>query len=74
MGVENVREPLLLQKKYYDNCPGCKVDQAKQLNPRLSIPNLLLIWMVVISVSLPISSLFPFLYFMVSFAIYLDLL
>ncbi|KAF1884816.1 hypothetical protein Lal_00028703 [Lupinus albus] len=65
MGVENVREPLLLQKKYYDNCPGCKVDQAKQLNPRLSIPNLLLIWMVVISVSLPISSLFPFLYFMV---------
>ncbi|KAF1884834.1 hypothetical protein Lal_00028721 [Lupinus albus] len=67
MGEENVREPTLNQK-YYENCPGCKVDQAKELNPRVSIPNLLFVWVVVISAVLPLSSLYPFLYFMVSFA------
>ncbi|XP_019447125.1 PREDICTED: protein ZINC INDUCED FACILITATOR 1-like [Lupinus angustifolius] len=49
----------------YDKCPGCKVDQAKELNQSLSILNLAIIWMLVLSASLPISSLFPFLYFMV---------
>ncbi|CAL0333604.1 unnamed protein product [Lupinus luteus] len=48
MGEENVREPLL-KKRYYENCPGCKVDQAKELNPRLSIRNILIVWMVVLS-------------------------
>ncbi|OIW06142.1 hypothetical protein TanjilG_21161 [Lupinus angustifolius] len=64
MGEENIRDSLL-KKKYYENCPGCKVDEAKELNRGLSIRNLLIVWMVVISASLPVSSLFPFLYFMV---------
>ncbi|XP_019447126.1 PREDICTED: protein ZINC INDUCED FACILITATOR-LIKE 1-like [Lupinus angustifolius] len=64
MGEENIREALL-KKKYYDNCPGCKVDQAKEQNQNLSIRNILIVWMVVLSSSLPISSLFPYLYFMV---------
>ncbi|OIV89372.1 hypothetical protein TanjilG_22335 [Lupinus angustifolius] len=64
MGDENIREPLL-KKKYYENCSGCKVEQAKELNKGLSILNLSIIWMVVLCAALPISSLFPFLYFMV---------
>ncbi|KAG4959981.1 hypothetical protein JHK87_036614 [Glycine soja] len=66
MAEENIRQPLL-EKKYYEDCPGCKVDQAKELSKGqgVSIRNLLIIWMVVLCSALPISSLFPFLYFMV---------
>ncbi|RDY13686.1 Protein ZINC INDUCED FACILITATOR-LIKE 1, partial [Mucuna pruriens] len=66
MGEEIVKQPLL-EKKYYSDCPGCKVDQAKELSQGQGVPvrNLLIIWMVVLCASLPISSLFPFLYFMV---------
>ncbi|XP_019447333.1 PREDICTED: protein ZINC INDUCED FACILITATOR 1-like [Lupinus angustifolius] len=64
MGEENVREPSL-NEKYYENCPGCKVDQAKELNPGLSIRNLLIVWIVILSAAMPISSLYPFLYLMV---------
>ncbi|KAJ1381487.1 Tetracycline resistance protein TetA/multidrug resistance protein MdtG [Sesbania bispinosa] len=64
MRKENMGEPLL-EKQYYKDCPGCKVDQAKELNQGVSIKNLLIIWMVVLCAALPISSLFPFLYFMV---------
>ncbi|KAJ1375237.1 MFS transporter superfamily, partial [Sesbania bispinosa] len=65
MEEENVVEPLL-KKQYYENCPGCKVDQAKELKTDVSIRNLFNIWMVVSCSSLPISSLYPYLYFMVS--------
>ncbi|KAE9592770.1 hypothetical protein Lalb_Chr19g0132741 [Lupinus albus] len=61
MGEENVREPTLNQK-YYENCPGCKVDQAKELNPRVSIPNLLFVWVVVISAGKHLNSIFLTLY------------
>lgn len=60
----NVGETLL-KKKYYENCPGCKVDKAKELKTDVSFRNLLNIWMVVLCSSLPISSLFPYLYFMI---------
>ncbi|BAU03039.1 Protein ZINC INDUCED FACILITATOR-LIKE 1 Protein ZIF-LIKE 1 [Vigna angularis] len=67
MREENVKQPLLGRKKYYDNCPGCKVDQAKELSEGQGVPikNLAIIWTLVLSNALPISSLFPFLYFMV---------
>ncbi|TKY68429.1 zinc induced facilitator 1 [Spatholobus suberectus] len=66
MGEENVEQPLL-EKKYYKDCPGCKVDQAKESSQGQGVPvrNLLIIWIVVLCAALPISSLFPFLYFMV---------
>ncbi|KAJ1381486.1 MFS transporter superfamily [Sesbania bispinosa] len=64
MREENMREPLL-EKQYYKDCPGCKVEQAKELNKGVSIKNLLIMWMVVLCATLPTSSLFPFLYFMV---------
>jgi hypothetical protein len=38
----------LLKKKYYENCPGCKVDKAKELKTDVSFRNLLNIWMVVL--------------------------
>ncbi|KAK7314028.1 hypothetical protein VNO77_39236 [Canavalia gladiata] len=66
MEEENVKQPLL-EKKYFKDCPGCKVDEAKELSQGQGVPirNLIIIWMVVLCAALPISSLFPFLYFMV---------
>ncbi|XP_027908884.1 protein ZINC INDUCED FACILITATOR-LIKE 1-like isoform X2 [Vigna unguiculata] len=60
-------QPLLERKKYYENCPGCKVDKAKELSAGqgVSYTKLFVLWMVALSAALPISSLFPFLYFMV---------
>ncbi|KAL8251500.1 hypothetical protein R6Q59_035193 [Mikania micrantha] len=55
----------LLEPVYYENCPGCKVDRNKRTQTGLPIKELLFIWVVVLSVALPISSLFPFLYFMI---------
>ncbi|XP_060218279.1 protein ZINC INDUCED FACILITATOR-LIKE 1-like isoform X1 [Lycium barbarum] len=58
----------LLNKKeqyYYENCPGCKVDLGKSGQTGLPIKELLTIWVVMLSAALPISSLFPFLYFMI---------
>jgi hypothetical protein len=49
MSEEHMREPLLEKKKHYkDDCPGCKVEQSKELNQGISITNLFIIWMVVL--------------------------
>lgn len=47
MGDDNVEQPLL-EKKYYEDCPGCKVDRAKELSQGkgVLIRNLVIIWMV----------------------------
>ncbi|TXG49263.1 hypothetical protein EZV62_025138 [Acer yangbiense] len=55
----------LLKNKYYEGCPGCKVDQDKMLQRGLPIRQIVSIWIVVLCTALPISSLFPFLYFMI---------
>ncbi|KAF3434301.1 hypothetical protein FNV43_RR25404 [Rhamnella rubrinervis] len=62
--AEESRERLL-KTEYYENCPGCKVEQYKELQRGFPIRDLLNIWFIVLSNSLPISSLFPFLYFMI---------
>ncbi|KAL6326336.1 hypothetical protein AAG906_007841 [Vitis piasezkii] len=54
----------LLKKVYYQNCSGCRVEQLKETRRGLPIRELLSIWTVVLCTALPISSLFPFLYFM----------
>ncbi|KAI6676714.1 hypothetical protein NL676_037510 [Syzygium grande] len=64
MAVEEQKEPLL-EKHYYENCPGCKVEKLKESRKGLPIRELVSIWIVVLCTTLPISSLFPFLYFMV---------
>ncbi|XP_059653701.1 protein ZINC INDUCED FACILITATOR-LIKE 1-like isoform X1 [Cornus florida] len=58
------KEPLL-KTYYYENCPGCKTDELKALKRGLPIKELVSIWIVVLCTALPISSLFPFLYFMI---------
>ncbi|KAK3002268.1 hypothetical protein RJ639_022562 [Escallonia herrerae] len=63
--AKNELKETLLEKHYYENCPGCKVDQRKQLQQGLPIKELLSIWTIVLCTALPISSLFPFLYFMI---------
>ncbi|KAG5549450.1 hypothetical protein RHGRI_014705 [Rhododendron griersonianum] len=76
MGEENKQS--LLKKHFYENCPGCKVDELKEKQHGIPIKELVSIWIVVLCTgefnllnllnsrhSLPISSLFPFLYFMI---------
>lgn len=67
MGEEDTsnREALLKKNHYYENCPGCKVDQNKELRRGIPVKELVSIWIVVLATALPISSLFPFLYFMI---------
>ncbi|XP_047161107.1 protein ZINC INDUCED FACILITATOR-LIKE 1-like isoform X1 [Vigna umbellata] len=68
MEEKNVERPLLeKKKKYYENCPGCKVDEAKELSEGRSVlfTKLFVVWMLVLCASLPLSSVFPFVYFMV---------
>jgi len=50
MEGDNVEKPLLERKKYFENCPGCKVDKAKELSEGQGVPftNLFIIWMVVL--------------------------
>ncbi|CAN1780318.1 Protein ZINC INDUCED FACILITATOR-LIKE 1 [Linum perenne] len=54
----------LLKEQYHENCPGCNVDRYKYLKRGLPIREFLSIWAVVLCAALPISSLFPYLYFM----------
>nr|XP_048326205.1 protein ZINC INDUCED FACILITATOR-LIKE 1-like isoform X7 [Ziziphus jujuba var. spinosa] len=63
--VEESRERLLKKNVYYENCPGCKVELYKESQRGLPIRDLFFVWIIVLSNALPISSLFPFLYFMV---------
>ncbi|XP_062092079.1 protein ZINC INDUCED FACILITATOR 1-like [Humulus lupulus] len=62
---EEHREKLLKKEYYYPDCPGCKVDQYKASQRGFPFRDVFNIWIIVVASSLPISSLFPFLYFMV---------
>jgi len=50
---------------YWDGCPGCAVERRKAASPGVPYGNFLYVWIVTLCTSLPISSLFPFLYFMI---------
>ncbi|KAG5049028.1 hypothetical protein JHK85_010131 [Glycine max] len=45
---EETFEKPLLKKNYHENCPGCKVDQAKELKKDVSFRNLSYIWLAVL--------------------------
>ncbi|KAI9115322.1 hypothetical protein K1719_013641 [Acacia pycnantha] len=60
----STRQPLL-KNRYYENCPGCKVEQAKQMYQGVPLRHVTSVWIVTLCTALPISCLFPFLYFMV---------
>ncbi|VVB14400.1 unnamed protein product [Arabis nemorensis] len=63
--AEEYEEALLEKQKYHDGCPGCKVEQMKQIRQGYPYLELSIIWIVVLATSLPISSLYPFLYYMI---------
>ncbi|KAI3952596.1 hypothetical protein MKW98_015825 [Papaver atlanticum] len=59
------REGLLWKTKYYENCPGCRIDIRKETNLGIPYKDLFLVWVVAFTTFLPVSSLFPYLYFLV---------
>uniref|UniRef100_A0A7N1A8Z2 Uncharacterized protein n=1 Tax=Kalanchoe fedtschenkoi TaxID=63787 RepID=A0A7N1A8Z2_KALFE len=50
---------------FVEGCPGCKVDAWKASVALFPYRSFGFVWVVVLAASLPISSLFPFLYYMV---------
>ncbi|XP_039146650.1 protein ZINC INDUCED FACILITATOR-LIKE 1-like [Dioscorea cayenensis subsp. rotundata] len=58
--------PLLPKRKvYFDDCPGCRLAQRIESKPGIPYIEFLYVWLVTLCTALPISSLFPFLYFMI---------
>uniref|UniRef100_A0A0E0JGU6 Major facilitator superfamily (MFS) profile domain-containing protein n=1 Tax=Oryza punctata TaxID=4537 RepID=A0A0E0JGU6_ORYPU len=60
-----VGEPLVRAWRYHPKCPGCRVDRRKEEREGIPYTELSLIWLVTVASTLPIQSLFPFLYFMI---------
>uniref|UniRef100_A0A6N2KUS6 Major facilitator superfamily (MFS) profile domain-containing protein n=1 Tax=Salix viminalis TaxID=40686 RepID=A0A6N2KUS6_SALVM len=65
MAENEIGESLLRKNKYHEGCPGCKIEHFKETNTGVPFKYLLYVWIVVLCEALPISSLFPFLYFMI---------
>jgi hypothetical protein len=64
MEEDHLGKPLL-QKKEYPNCPGCKCAYLQHPDAKLPFKEYLNLFCLVLASSIPISSLYPFLYFMV---------
>ncbi|XP_066306089.1 probable peptide/nitrate transporter At3g43790 isoform X2 [Miscanthus floridulus] len=67
-GTTPLGEPLLAKKAraYRPRCPGCRIDRLNaEREGVFPLKDLFLIWLVTITCTLPIQSLFPFLYFMI---------
>uniref|UniRef100_A0A2P2PLX2 Major facilitator superfamily (MFS) profile domain-containing protein n=1 Tax=Rhizophora mucronata TaxID=61149 RepID=A0A2P2PLX2_RHIMU len=52
-------------RKYHEDCPGCKIELFKATNTGVPVKHLLYVCLAILVASLPISSLFPFVYFMI---------
>uniref|UniRef100_A0A0E0IXX7 Peptidase C14 caspase domain-containing protein n=1 Tax=Oryza nivara TaxID=4536 RepID=A0A0E0IXX7_ORYNI len=52
-------------KVYHDGCPGCAMEQRKEEHKGIPYKEFLFVAITTLASSLPISSLFPFLYFMI---------
>jgi MFS family permease len=54
-------------KVYYEGCPGCAMERKKESHRGQGVPykELLFVAVTTLAAALPISSLFPFLYFMI---------
>ncbi|KAF8653464.1 hypothetical protein HU200_062208 [Digitaria exilis] len=59
--------PLLERKPrvYFDGCPGCAVERRKAENSGVPYWQFFHIWIIILVSCLPISLLFPFIYFMI---------
>ncbi|PUZ43593.1 hypothetical protein GQ55_8G021400 [Panicum hallii var. hallii] len=53
------------EKVYYDGCPGCAMDRRKEIREGVPYKELLFVGTTTFASALPITSLFPFLYFMI---------
>lgn len=51
MGDNEFKKKPLLNKVYYEKCPGCYVDKKKELQTGLPIKEVFCIWIVALSVS-----------------------
>ncbi|KAL3819618.1 hypothetical protein ACJIZ3_005523 [Penstemon smallii] len=51
--------------KYHESCPGCKIEKLKQFNNGIPLKHFFFVGIITLCAALPISSLFPFLYFMI---------
>ncbi|CAN6335473.1 unnamed protein product [Urochloa humidicola] len=52
-------------KVYYDGCPGCAMDRKKETRKGVPYKELTFVGIISFASALPITSLFPFLYFMI---------
>ncbi|CAL4988679.1 unnamed protein product [Urochloa decumbens] len=50
---------------YFEGCPGCAIDRRKAESTGIPYKSFFHIWMITLVSCLPISSLYPFLYFMI---------
>ncbi|KAL1553895.1 protein ZINC INDUCED FACILITATOR-LIKE 1-like isoform X2 [Salvia divinorum] len=57
--------PLIDKRDYHESCAACKIEQMKDSDAGIPFKLLILVWVITLAAALPISSLFPFLYFMV---------
>ncbi|KAM0877387.1 hypothetical protein ACQ4PT_035521 [Festuca glaucescens] len=59
--------PLLRKNehRYHPGCPACDHDRRKDLQTGMPYKEFLYVWMICLTTAIPISSLFPFLYFMI---------
>ncbi|CAO2207906.1 unnamed protein product [Urochloa humidicola] len=53
------------RRRCREGCPGCRLEQANKASAGVPYLNFFYIWVVCLVASLPIQSLFPYLYFMI---------
>ncbi|XP_066308745.1 protein ZINC INDUCED FACILITATOR-LIKE 1-like [Miscanthus floridulus] len=61
-------EPLPVEetkRHYHVGCPGCQLDEANKASSSIPYRNFCFIWIICLTATLPIQSLFPYLYFMI---------
>ncbi|XP_057520270.1 protein ZINC INDUCED FACILITATOR-LIKE 1-like [Amaranthus tricolor] len=78
--MADTKEPLLLSKDVSENeidnknknkyecdekCSGCQIERRKAEDPNIPWSNFVFIWVITLTSALPITFIFPFLYFMV---------
>lgn len=65
--AETGEEPLLekREKVYYESCQACRQERINQQGQGIPFKNFLFVWTASLCTALPVSSLYPFLYFMI---------
>nr|BAJ96577.1 predicted protein [Hordeum vulgare subsp. vulgare] len=66
MGESPSPAPAAVAKVYYDGCPGCAMERRKESTKGTPYKELFFVGIITFASSLPITSLFPFLYFMLA--------